>query len=115
MPTRDRDRHVNFDVKNDHLVRSVVLPTLGHSYTHRCTRQVFEAVARAIEASPDLGVTIGSLVKALDLPATQVHVALDFLQERTCVVTRGRRTYPASKALFEDAMIEFCFLAELPY
>lgn len=115
MPTRHRDRHVNFDVKVDHLIRTVVFPTIGRSYTHRCTRDVFQKVARAIEEHSDQGVTIGSLVKALDLPATQIHAAMDFMLERGCVVTEGRRTYPASKALFEDAMTEFYYLRDLPY
>jgi len=115
MPTRQRDRQVSFDVKDDHLIRTVVFPSTGRSYSHRCTRAIYEAVAHAIEEHADEGVALDPLVQAIDAPFTQVNVALEFMKERTCVVTRGRRSYPASKALFEDAMIEFCFLAELPY
>ena len=39
---------------------------------------------------------------------TFMAVALAFMKERGCVVTRYRRNYPASDVLFEDAMIEFC-------
>lgn len=117
MPTRQRDRQVSFDVRDNHLIRTVVFPSTSRSYSHRCTRAIFEAVAHAIEAPGSMGVTLDSLVQALDLPFTQVNVALEFMKERSCVVTPsgGRRSYPASKALFEDAMIEFCFLADLPY
>ncbi|MHB1158318.1 MAG: hypothetical protein ACYC26_15955 [Phycisphaerales bacterium] len=120
MPTHQRDRQVSFDVRDNHLIRTVVFPATGKSYTHRCTRAIYEAVAHAIEehaasGGGSEGVALDSLVQALDAPFTQVNVALEFMKERTCVVTRGRRSYPASKALFEDAMTEFCFLADLPY
>lgn len=117
MPTRHRQRNVIFDVVDDHLVRTVAFPD-GRSYTHRCTRQVFEDVAHTIEehvTSGEQGVTLESLVRAMDAPHTQVSVALDFMLERGCLVTRLRRHYPASTFLYEDAMCEFMFLAELPY
>lgn len=106
-----------FDVVDDHLVRTVYFPD-GRSYTHRCTRATFEAVAHAIEEHAKEGVTLESLAEALDLPFTQVNVALEFMKERGCIVTPsggGRRSYPASGCLFEDAMCEYTFLAELPY
>lgn len=111
---RHRDRDVTFDVVDGVLERKVIFPD-GRSYTHRCTRQVFEEVAHAIEESAIDGITLDPLAKALDLPFTQVNVALEFMKECGCVVTRGRRNYPASNCLFEDAMCEFTFLAELPY
>ena len=114
MTTRHRERNVIFDVVDDHLVRIVTFPD-GGSYTHRCTRAMFENVAYAIEERATEGVTLDSLVAALDAPSTQVDVALEFMKERTCVVTRSRRNYPASNCLFEDAMCEYWFLAELPY
>ena len=114
MPTRHRQRDVTFDVVDDHLVRTVTFPD-GRSYTHRCTRQVFENVAHTIEEQDKTGVTLDPLVRAMDAPHTQVSVALDFMLERGCLVTRLRRHYPASNCLFEDAMCEFLFLAELPY
>jgi len=111
---RDSDRKVLFDVADGRLVRTVVLPD-GRSYVHRCTDETFRAVAHAIEERAAEGVTLDPLAEALDAPATQVHVALEFLKERGCVVTRGRRNYPASNVLFEDAMTEFCYLRDLPY
>lgn len=119
MRRRPRDRNVNFDVVDGVLTRTVSFRD-GHAYTHRCTRQVYESVAYAIEERAGSGgggegVTLDSLAAALDLPFTQVNVALEFMKERGCVVTRNRRNYPASTFLYEDAMCEFMFLAELPY
>jgi hypothetical protein len=117
MRRRPRDRNVNFDVVDGVLTRTVSFRD-GHAYTHRCTRQVYESVAYAIEeraGSGGGGVTLESIAAALDLPFTQVNVALEFMKERGCVVTRNRRNYPASTLLYEDAMCEFMFLAELPY
>jgi hypothetical protein len=37
---------------------------------------------------------------------------LEFLKERGCLVTRLRRSHPASTFLFEDAMTEYHALAE---
>ena len=111
---RDEDRDVRFEVVDGRLVRTVVLPD-GRGYVHRCTGETFQAVAHAIEERADEGVTLEPLAEALDAPCTQVNVALEFLKERGCVVTRGRRNYPASNALFEDAMTEFCYLRDLPY
>ena len=114
MRRRPRDRNVIFDVVDGVLTRTVSFRD-GHAYTHRCTRQVYESVAYAIEERAAEGVTLDSLAAALDLPFTQVNVALEFMKERGCVVTRNRRNYPASTFLYEDAMCEFMFLAELPY
>ena len=114
MPTRHLHRSVLFDVIDDHLVRTVIFSE-GHQYTHRCTRDVFCDTAYAIEKHADKGVTLDELVQAMDAPHTQVAVALDFMKEHGCVVTRLRRNYPASNALYEDAMTEFMFLAEAPY
>ena len=114
MATRHRDRNIIFDVVDNVLTRQVVFPD-GNSYTHRCTLETFKDVAHAIEERAEEGVTCDGLAEALDLPHTQVNVALEFMKERGCVEVRRRRTYPASNFLFEDAMIEFTFLAELPY
>ena len=111
---RHDQRDVRFEVLDGRLVRTVVLPG-ERGYAHRCTRGVFEAVAHAIEEHAEEGVTFGPLAAALEAPATQVNVALEFLKERGCVVTRCRRDYPASDVLFEDAMTEFCYLRYLRY
>ena len=116
MPTRSRNRIVTFDVVDDHLEMKVVFPdTLGRDYVHRCTRDIFREVAFTIEEQAAGGTTLEELVAAMDAPFTQVNVAFAFMKERGCVDVRRRRTYPASDALYEDAMIEFCYLADAPY
>lgn len=118
MPTRRRPQHrsVLFDVVDDHLEMKVSFsdqPDAG--YVHRCTDEVFREVAHAIEERASKGVTLDDLAEALDAPFTQVNVALSFLKERGCVEVRRRRSYPASTALYEDAMTEYTFLAGAPY
>jgi transcription initiation factor IIE alpha subunit len=119
MPTRHRNRIVSFDVVDDHLEMTVRFPdVLAQDYVHRCTREIYQAVAHTIEehAAPGSdGTTLEELVAKMDAPFTQVNVALAFLKERGCVEVRRRRTYPASAALYEDAMVEFCYLADAPY
>lgn len=116
MPTRSRSRIVTFDVVDDHLEMKVVFPdTPGRDYVHRCTRDIFREVAFTIEEKAAGGTTLDDLVAAMDAPLTQVNVALAFMKERGCVEVRRRRTYPASDALYEDAMIEFMYLADAPY
>jgi hypothetical protein len=68
-----------------------------------------------VHHATDRGVTLESIAGAEDTPFTQVNVALEFMRGRGCVETRHRRAYPASKAAFEDAMVEFMYLAEAPY
>ena len=111
MRSSIREREVRFEVIDDHLVQTVVGPD-GRGYVHRCRRQTYEAVAHAIEETGRAGVTLEPLARAMDAPFTQVNVALGFLKERGCLVTRFRRHYPASRFLFEDAMIEYFALAE---
>ena len=110
MATRHRKRDVSFTVLDDHLVRTVGFPD-GRTYTHRCTRDTFREVAFGIEERAAAGVTMESLASDLDLPLTQVNVAMEFMKERGCIEVRRRRTYPASGWLYEDAMIEFMHLA----
>lgn len=118
MPTRPRPRNriVNFDVVDDHLEMRVSFPDRPDAaYVHRCTRDIFREVAFTIEEQAAGGTTLEELVAAMDAPFTQVNVALSFMKEHGCVEVRRRRTYPASGALYEDAMIEFMYLAEAPY
>ena len=111
MQTRFRKSDVRFDVADGHLVRTVTAAD-GRSYIHRCSREVYESVAHAMQSVGPDGTTGATLAAALDVPYTQVNVAIEFLKERSCVQTRHRRNYPASDIVFEDAMIEFCALAE---
>ena len=120
MPTRSRNRIVTFDVVDDHLEMKVVFTdNPARDYVHRCTRDIFREVAFTIEekaAAPGSdGTTLEDLVAKMDAPFTQVNVALAFLKERGCVEVRRRRTYPASAAMYEDAMVEFTYLADAPY
>ena len=111
--TTDRIEH--FAVAHDHLVRSVV-SVRGEPYEHRCPRAAYEAIAHAAELlsseTGDPGFTLEELATAAGTPSTQAAVALAFMKERGCVVTRYRRTYAASRCLFEDAMTEYWALAD---
>jgi len=113
MRSRIPARQVRFEVIDDHLVRTVTGRD-GRAYVQRCTRRVFEAVAYAVAEIPaeGEGATSETLARGNGLPFTQVNVALEFLKERGCVVTRWRRTHPASTFVFEDAMVEYHALAE---
>ena len=101
-------REIDFVVL-DGALEMHVIPRRGRPYTHRCSRQVYEEVAHDVEAAPR-GVTIEEVRHRLELPHTQVAVALAFMKERGCVEVRRRRTHPASRAMFEDAMVEYLAL-----
>jgi len=110
-----QQRIETFTVADDHLVRSVV-PQRGEPYEHRCPRTSYQDIAYAAELfsnqPADGGFTLEELAAAANTPSTQTAVALAFMKERGCVVTRYRRTYAASRCLFEDAMIEYHALHE---
>ena len=107
VPLMQRQRNFRFEVERVMLVRTATLKD-GRSYVHRCTLETLREVAWWIEEHGADGVTTNELWDALpDLPATQISVALEFLKERGCMATRGRRNYPASSALYEDAMVEY--------
>jgi len=113
MPRPNRHRDATFRVLDDHLEMVVTFRDQPErDYTHRCTRDVFREVAYALEERTARGSTLEELVEAIDAPYTQVNVALAFMKERGCVEVRRRRTYPTSGWLYEDAMIEFMYLAE---
>ena len=111
MSRNIRNRQFRFEVIDDHLVQTVFGPD-GRGYTHRCDRLTYETASHAIEEAGQAGVTLEPLAEAIDAPYTQTNVALAFLKERGCLVTRLRRHYPASTFLFEDAMVEYLALAE---
>lgn len=113
MKTNMRHRDVRFCVLDGHLVRTVAGDD-GRTYTHRCTRQVYETVAHAIDEIPaqGAGTTLAEIARAEDLPFTQVNVALEFMKERGIIEVRHRRCYPGTTCAFEDAMVEFYALAE---
>lgn len=115
--THVTERNEQFTVAHDHLVRSVVpAPGRGEPYEHRCPAAAFEAIAHAAELfsmeQGDPGFTLEELAVAAQAPSTQTAVALAFMKERGCVVTRYRRNFAAGRCLFEDAMIEYHALRE---
>jgi len=111
MRSQYRNPDVRYEVFNGHLVRTVTAPD-GRSYTHRCPRDAYAAVADTMQSVGEAGATTKTLVAALGLPYTQVSVALEFLRERGCIKTHCRRGYPASTFVFEDAMIEYFALGQ---
>ena len=96
------------------LERVVKLPD-GREYAHRCSKEVFEAVAGHLDEHQGEGVKIQSIADALDVPMTQVNVALQLLTERGLLETHGRLGYVAAgyaNAFYEHAMTEFYALIE---
>jgi hypothetical protein len=105
-------RETTWAVRNRQLQRCV-RQTNGRSYTHTCTLAVFEEVAWYIQDHPQTGVSSNDLWKRFpNLPFTQIHVALAFLTHLGCVQRTGKKSYAASKTLYEDAMEGFYYLAE---
>ena len=105
-------RHMTFEVRHNQLVRHVRLGD-GREYTHGCTLAVFEQVVWHIHERAAAGVSTGELWKALPaLPYTQINVALAFLAERGCLARTGKRSYPLSPTVYEDALEHFYCLAE---
>lgn len=113
MRRSSRGRKVSYEVINGVLEQKVSFPD-GHSYIHRCTGESFETMAHAIEEAGSEGFSLEQLVEQEDLPSSQADVALAFLKDRGHVEVRCRRCYAASGYTFEDAMVTFCFLEEVP-
>jgi len=96
------------------LERVVKLPD-GREYAHRCSKEVFEAVAGHLDEHQGEGVKIQSIADTLDVPMTQVNVALQLLTERGLLETHGRLGYVApgyANAFYEYAMTELYALIE---
>lgn len=109
MNRRSRDR--TFRIERGVLVSEVELDD-GRTYTHRCGYEAFREVAYYIDEHAADGVTTNDLWENLPgVAKTQASVALEFMKERSVAITEGRRNYPASKVMFEDAMVEWHALA----
>ena len=96
------------------LERTVKLPD-GRQYAHRCSKRVFEAAAGYLAEHRSEGAKIQSLADALDVPRTQVNVALQLLTDRGLLETHGRLGYVShgyASAFYEHAMTEFWALIE---
>ena len=117
MTSRLNHRDVRFFVEDGYLVRTVSLDGRAggrRTYTHRCTKRAFEAVAHCLAETPaeGEGTALGEVAEREQLPFTQANVALEFLKERGLVDVRRRRCYPAGRGdVFLDAMVEFHALA----
>jgi len=98
------ERIESFSIENDLLVRRVV-PLRGTPYEHRCSREVFEAVAHAVEEAE--GPFVMEDIRTRERqPWTQVAVAMAFLRERGLVErVHGRQLAAAPGYAFEDAMV----------
>ena len=108
------DREIDWRVVDGVLERSVTLPN-GRSYRHRCSKDAFELVAFYLEDHPNEGVTMNIIADALDLPYTQVNVAMELLKERCILETDGRKSYVGAgyrDAVHLHAMTEYHALAE---
>src|SRR5262245_27860814 len=102
-----------FSVRESILTRSVV-PKRGEPYQHTCDKDIFEAVAHAIDELHGTTFTYEEVRQTLDAPFTQVAVAIAFLRERGIIETaQRRRSAAASSDVYLDAMIEFHALAEV--
>lgn len=108
MSSLHQQRHVRFTVVDFHLVRTEVFPD-GRGYGHRGPEDAFTQVAHAVDEAPaeGEGLSLERLAQALNLPFTQVNVAMAFLKDRGVLEVRARRSYRASDTGFEDAMCEY--------
>ncbi len=113
MKQRIRGRQVRFYHEDGCLVRTTTGGD-GRTYTHRCTQAAFEAVAHAIDETPDegQGTTMPIIACQEGLPYSQVNVAMEFLVERGIIDRRHRRNYPATVSVHLDAKVEWYALAE---
>lgn len=103
-----------FSVRESVLTRSVV-PKRGTPYQHTCDKDVFEAVAHAIDELNGATFTYEEVRQTLDAPFTQVAVAIAYLRERGIIDTaQRRRSAAATNDVYLDAMIEWHALREEP-
>lgn len=114
MQTLIRNREVTFAHQDDCLVRTVADPAGQRSYTHRCSKAAFIAVAHAINETPreGTGTSLIEIARGEQIAFTQANVALEFLKDRCLVDVRHRRSYPATSDVYLDAMIEWYALVE---
>ena len=108
-----RSRTIEYTVIDGNFLRRTTTLSDGTAYTHHCPRGIYEAVAYAMEDGK--GHTGSETAETLDLPYSAVDVAFQFMKDRGIIETRHRRrSFGASKCVFEDAMLEFHALRERP-
>lgn len=106
--------NVAFAVEDDHLIMTAQART-GTPYRHSCPLESFTAIAHAIEAAGNQGVSREDLHQRTGTAWTRINVALVFLDERSILQRagkRGRLVVSASRTLVEDAMVEYHALRE---
>jgi hypothetical protein len=107
--------NITFTVEDGHLVMTAVAGTSAAPYRHACPLASYEAVAHALAEAGPGGITRAGLHERTGIPWTRIQVALLFLLERSIVERAGRRGrlyVPASRVLFESAMVEYHALRE---
>jgi hypothetical protein len=105
-------RTITYSVVEDGCLRRDIRLSDGRTYTHHCTKEVYETVAYAVEdGQPHTG---QELSRTLTEPFTQVDLAFQFLKDRGILeVGRKRKSHASGKCVYEDAMVEYCALKEL--
>jgi hypothetical protein len=104
-------RSVTYDVLLERLIRQVHQDN-GCIYAHHCTLGVFEQVVVYLDDHPQEATHTQLVRRALNLPSSQVHVAMEFLLERGLLVRRGRQVLPQSPYFYEEALEHFHHLAQ---
>src|SRR5947209_3748824 len=84
----------------------------GRMYVHHCTLGVFEQVVSYLDDHRGPATHLQAVRQALEVPSSQVAVALEFLVERGLLVRRGRQVWPQSPCFYEEALEHFHHLAE---
>jgi len=109
------ERHIEFRATPGGALERAVTLADGRAYAHRCSKQVFEAVAGHLDEHRHEGVGIQSLADAIDAPMTQVNVALQLLDERGLLERDHRLAHVApgyAGGFYEHAMTEFYAIIE---
>lgn len=115
MARTTKNRAIQFRGTPDGALERAVELSDGRQYAHRCSKEVFEAVAGYLEEHKDEDVKLLSLADALDAPKTQVDVAVKLLIERGMLKPHGRlsRVEPGyARDFYNHAMTEFDALVE---
>ena len=117
-PAIQRDE--SFRIEGGVLIRSVMpAPTSGgrrrQPYEHTCEQESYEAVAHAIDEMGAASFTAEEIRQRAEAAWTPVTVAIAFLKERSLIIPSVRRRHvAASRCLFEDAMVVWHGLCEMP-
>ena len=106
-------RQLTFMLQRDRLLHQVCLAD-DRRYRHTCTLGVFKEVAGYADEYPQEALATQSLARQLNLPFSQVQVALDFPAEYGLTVRAGRKWHPQAPCLYEEAIAHFYSLSTWP-